>query len=107
MAGIDNLKPVRSKEEARERGRKGGIKSGEVRRARKTFKEELLLSLELDDNNKRISSALIHKALNGDIKAFEAIRDTIGEKPKEKVENTNVELSYEEYIKKVEDEDEY
>ena len=35
MSNIDNLKPVRSKEEARERGRNGGIKSGEVRKQKK------------------------------------------------------------------------
>ena len=32
-----------------------------------------------------ISVALIQKALQGDTKAFEIIRDTIGEKPAEKV----------------------
>ena len=37
MANESNLKPVRSKEEARERGKAGGIKSGEVRRERKAF----------------------------------------------------------------------
>jgi glyoxylate utilization-related uncharacterized protein len=37
----DNLKPVRSKKEARERGRKGGIASGEKRRELKTIKEML------------------------------------------------------------------
>ena len=30
MANEKNLKPVRTKKEARERGRNGGIKSGEV-----------------------------------------------------------------------------
>ncbi len=32
---LANLRPVRNSEEARERGRKGGIKSGEARRRRK------------------------------------------------------------------------
>ena len=45
MAGKENLRPVSSKEEARERGRKGGLASGEARRKRKTLKEELLLLL--------------------------------------------------------------
>ena len=31
-----DLKPVRTKEEAKERGRAGGIKSGEVRRSKVT-----------------------------------------------------------------------
>lgn len=107
MANKDNLKPVRTKEEARERGKKGGIKSGEVRRERKTLKDELLLLLATGNTQNKVSLALIEKALSGDTKAFEVIRDTIGEKAVEKVENTNIELSYEDYIKKVEDTDEY
>ena len=107
MANKDNLKPVRTKEEARERGKKGGIKSGEVRRERKTLKDELLLLLATGNTQNKVSLALIKKALSGDTKAFEVIRDTIGEKATEKVENTNIEMSYEDYIKKVEDADEY
>lgn len=107
--GIENLKPVtkRSKEEAREISKKGGIRSGEVRRERKKLKEELLLLLSEGDNNRRMSLAIFERALNGDTKAFEVIRDTIGEKPKEQIENTNIEMSYEDYIKKIEDTDEY
>ena len=42
-----NLQPVKSKKEARERGRKGGIKSQQVQRERRKAKEcmEMLLSL--------------------------------------------------------------
>lgn len=107
--GIENLKPVtkRTKNEAREISKKGGIKSGEVRRERKKLKEELLLLLSEGDNNRRMSLAIFERALNGDTKAFEIIRDTIGEKPKEQIESTNIEMSYEDYIKKIEDTDEY
>lgn len=86
MANEKNLKPVRSKKEARERGRKGGIKSGEVRAKRKTLKEELLILLQQEDYQEKISLSLIAKALTGDTKAYEVIRDTIGEKPIEKAE---------------------
>lgn len=85
MANKDNLKPVRTKEEARERGKKGGIKSGEVRRERKTLKDELLLLLATGNTQNKVSLALIEKALSGDTKAFEVIRDTIGEKPQDKL----------------------
>lgn len=107
--GTENLKPVtkRTKNEAREISKKGGIRSGEVRRERKKLKEELLLLLSEGDNNRRMSLAIFERALNGDTKAFEVIRDTIGEKPKEQIENTNIEMSYEDYIKKIEDTDEY
>lgn len=93
-----------SSEEARERGRKGGIKSGEVRKARKTLKKELELLLSNGDTQKKISVALIDKAIKGDTKAFEIIRDTIGEKPVDKVQ-ANV-FNYEESLKAV-DGDEY
>lgn len=88
MANSENLKPnsERTPSERRENAKKAGIKSGEVRRARKTLKEELLLLLENGDTQNKISLALIKKALKGDIKAFEVIRDTIGEKPADKHE---------------------
>lgn len=90
MANEQNLKPARSKSEARERGRKGGKKSGESRRQRKTLREELLAILESGNTQERLSLALINEALYGNhsgsvTKAFETIRDTIGEKPVDKV----------------------
>lgn len=93
MANEQNLKPVSSKKEARERGRKGGLASGEARRKRKTLKEELLLMLSDGDIQEKISLALINEAINGNnagsvTKAFEVIRDTIGERPVEKVQAT-------------------
>lgn len=91
-----NLRPVRSKSEARARGRSGGIASGEARRARITLRASLdeLLSMPVKDENGNetgeniqhaVAVALVTKALQGDTKAFEIIRDTIGEKPAEKV----------------------
>ena len=89
MANEKNLKPIRTKSEAREKGKKGGIKSGKVRAQRKTLKDELLALLEVKVENKtiqeKISFSLIQEALNGNVKAFETIRDTIGEKPQDKV----------------------
>lgn len=83
----ENLRRL-SPSEARENGKKGGIKSGEVRRARKTLKEELLILLEQGDTQEKISFALLKQALKGNVKAFAMIRDTIGEKPVEKQEIT-------------------
>ena len=91
MANESNLKPVRSKEEARERGKAGGIKSGEVRRERKAFKEALLLALTTKKNDKTIQDigidALMERYMIGDLEAFKVVRDTVGEKPTDKVEN--------------------
>ena len=99
----------RSKEEVREIARRGGIKSGEARRRKKTMREtlELLLTMPLKqgeradiekgDNLKEFAKenvtveqamliAQIQKALKGDAQAFEMIRDLIGEKPVDKKE---------------------
>lgn len=84
--GQENLQPVRTKEEARKRGRNGGIKSGEARRKRKTLRDELLALLKTENYQKKISLAMICEAMEGNTKAFEVIRDTIGEKAKDKVE---------------------
>lgn len=95
-----NLIPTnkRSKSEAREISRKGGINSGISRRERKTLKEELLLMLSDSDVQEKISTALINEAMNGNkagsvTKAFEVIRDTIGEKPVDKIMVSEVEQS--------------
>ena len=87
--GSENLIPLgeRTKEEQREIARQGGIKSGESRRARKTLKETLLMMLEEDNMQDNITLALLKRARNGDTKAYEIIRDTIGEKPTEKIEH--------------------
>ena len=90
MGNAENLR-VPTSEEARINGKKGGIASGKSRAKRKEFKEELKLLLEIvnedgETNNTKVSVALLTRALNGDTKAFEVIRDTIGEKPVEKQE---------------------
>lgn len=94
MAGSDNLIPLnkRTKEEQRAITTAGGKASGESRRARKTLKEELLLLLSEGDTQKSVTVALLQKAIDGDVKAFEVLRDTIGEKPVDKVENKNVDI---------------
>lgn len=86
MANEQNLRPVKSKKEARERGRKGGIASGKARAERKTLRDELLLLLSKGDTQEKISLSLISEAMNGNTKAFEVIRDTVGEKPVDKLE---------------------
>lgn len=100
MANEQNLKPFdsnQSREKAKINGRKGGIKSGEAKRARKTMREMLTYLLEKEITNKQgekastqeaITVALIKQALRGNVKAWEVIRDTIGEKPTEKQEVT-------------------
>lgn len=88
MANEQNLIPneQRTPEERRENARKAGKASGKKRRERKTLRKELIELLETGNTQNKISLAMIDKALKGNIKAFEVIRDTIGEKPKEQLE---------------------
>ena len=44
----ENLRPVRSAEEAREKGKKGGIASGEARRRKADLREAIKIALEAE-----------------------------------------------------------
>ncbi len=59
-----------------------------------TLKDELLELLDEGDNLKNISIALIEKATKGDIKAYELIQETIGEKPvnKQDLKSTDINI---------------
>ena len=81
-------------ERAREIRAKGNKAYAENCKKRKALKEELLLLLAQGDTQKNISLAIIQKAMNGDTKAFEVIRDTIGEKPTDKQEIKVVETDW-------------
>lgn len=89
-----NLIPIseRSTEEVREMGRKGGIASGKVRKEKKMLKELLEEALskgtETDNEYINITLALIRQANEGNVKAYEVIRDTLGQKPVDKVEHS-------------------
>ena len=92
-------------EEARKRGSAGGKASVQARREKKWFREAI--EKQIGENIDKAIEAVWFKAQRGDVQAIQFLRDTIGEKPTDKVENTNVDVSYEEYLKKVEDEDAY
>ena len=99
----EHLKPqsMRTKEEQKEIARKGGIKSGEIRREKKRFKE-LFLSLLEDDfkgdknkpkNERRTNKDLfvmrmMKQAMDGDLNSQKYIIEMIGEAPSKKVEVT-------------------
>ena len=93
MANEKNLR-IPTSEEAREIGRKGGIKSGEVRRAKRTFRELMeeygkMQSKEHPEltNDEAVIFAQYQKAKDekavGSTEAAKFIRDTKGEKPVE------------------------
>lgn len=99
MANEQNLRPVRTKSEARKRGKNGGKASGAARRQRKSLREnmDLLLNLEVAnpkdynklaamgiavediDNSMLLTAALFQRAVKGDVMAYREIRDLVGE----------------------------
>ena len=103
MAGIDNLRTP-STEEAREMQKKSAKKRSQNIKERKLLKELLIERTNSKDLDEMLDN-VIKRAKSTD-KGFEVYRDTIGQKPKEKIE-ANVGLSYEEMLKEVEDDEEY
>lgn len=101
MANEQNLKPLTTKK-AREIGSKGGKASVEARRKKRDLRNaiEILLETDIKGKNGEIKSgaeaiaiAQFQKALKGDTRAFEVLRDTAGQKPIEKVMVADVEQS--------------
>lgn len=106
-AGHENLIPVRTEAEARAKGKKGGIQSGETRRKQKTLRDtfKTVLADKFDanlatsdlakaiadkhtniDNYTAMAYAATYQAINGNMAGVAIIRDSIGEKPVDKAE---------------------
>lgn len=97
----------RTTEEQREIARQGGIASGEARRRKRDLKAALEALLEKDypvkdkqgniigtaSGTESVAAQLFQRALKGNTKAFEILRDTIGQKPVEKVMIAEVDQS--------------
>lgn len=101
MAGADNLRTP-STEEARAMQLLSAKKRSENIKAKKIFKEELANRLGVKDFEEIIDN-LIARAKKDD-KSFEVLRDTMGQKPSEKIEAN---LTYENSLKEVTDDAEY
>lgn len=107
--GHENLIPTNrlTEEERREMASRAGKASVKARREKKTLRECVRLFGELpvegknaramadlgipvEEHNRlmQISVSLYQKAMKGDVAAFNAIRDIIGEKPTDKTEIT-------------------
>lgn len=105
MANEENLIPVtkRTKSEAREISKKGGIKSGEARRKKKSMKQELdailslsatkeniiafngIISKDSDASNQTlVIASAVKQALKGNVKAMQLIVNVMGGTDKEK-----------------------
>ena len=96
----ENLKPPRSKDEARERGSKGGVKSGQARRRKRDMKQaadlilsmrvqnpavlEILEGLDVPEEERSYSMAVVvsmirEAILNGNVRSAEFLRDLVGD----------------------------
>lgn len=93
MANEQNLRPSEYKL-SQEEAKKGGIASGKARREKKLLREciEILLEKEMTDKSGKsitgaeaLTAKLFAEAMKGNVKAFEVLRDTAGQKPVEKV----------------------
>ena len=103
MANNENLKPVQSKEEARELGRKGGIRSGEVRREKATMKKTLEMMLDevadIPGNDNKLTYkqlatiGLLKGAIRGDNANYKTILETIGELQEPDRETPSVQIN--------------
>lgn len=98
MPAINNLKPISTKEEARERGRQGGLKSALAKKEAKAFKEiiiERLSQLEKDGRSTKevLIKKLVDRILKDDvkipdlIKALEFLQQTTGESVQNEIES--------------------
>ena len=100
-----------TKEDASEKGKIGAKKSLETRRKKKKLKEALTALMELpvsernkqsmralgiDDkdmnNQMRIAVAAFQKAIKGDVRAMEFIRDMTGQQPVTKLDEAKIKL---------------
>ncbi len=96
MANEQNLKPIRSVSEAREKGRKGGKASGESRRKKANLREvaNLLFTTKIDHPKwtetlegmglestleYAVVASMMKEALNGNVSAYRVLMDTVGQ----------------------------
>lgn len=102
----ENLKPIRTTDEAKKRGAAGGKKSGAVRRKKRDAKQAISLLLDmaakdnLDKNLKQLgydeedctnmnalTARIFAKAMSGDVAAFKALMDYGGFNPDQKLKD--------------------
>lgn len=114
MANEKNLKPVRTKSEARERGKNGGVKSGIARKRKQELKKtiEMIMRLPVDENTKSILEQLgvddkdqsvqtaivvaqAMKAMRGDTKAADYLGKYSSADPRIELERERIALERE------------
>ena len=113
MANEQNLRPGAHKLTQEEASR-GGKRSGETRRRRKAFAEafNVLLEREFTDHNGNsmqgvdaIAAKVFRQAMDGDMKAVQFLRDTVGEMPVQRVEVDTIDPQARERVERILSED--
>ncbi len=99
MANEQNLRPGEYKLTLEEQ-KKGGIASGKARAEKRDLRKalELLLEQTFTDKNgvtrtgaQAVTEKLFSEVIKGNVRAFEVLRDTVGQKPVEKIMLAEVE----------------
>ena len=101
MANEQNLIPGAHKLSVEEAS-KGGIASGKARAEKRDLRKALEMLLEQTFTDKKgntktgtqaVTERLFTEVMKGNVKAFEVLRDTVGQKPVDKVMVADVEQS--------------
>ena len=83
----EDLIPVRSEDEAKRKGAKGGKASGAARRAKRDLREHMRALLDGNRDGmtgaEALSLAMFQKALDGDVRAYEAVLASAGQTPRQ------------------------
>lgn len=98
-----NLLPFseRTEKEQRKIQKKGGKASGEARALKKTLSESLK-ELCTPDILNELNQRLIQMAKHGNLRAYEIIRDGLGENPRDKISEELLKLRQQEQKRKEE-----
>lgn len=112
---VQNLDPVRSKEEAKKRGKNGGVQSGKARRRKRAMKDATKLLLDMPIQQDSIANAMRtmgidekdltnqmamlvsmwKEAMSGNVAAAVFLRDTAGEDADHKLKQDEFEYKKE------------
>lgn len=84
MANEQNLRPIRDSETARKLQEKSSQKQKENHQKRLLFKAEI--EKQLGDRLENIIKSMFDEADKGNVQAITFLRDTMGEKPKDEIE---------------------
>lgn len=109
-----NLKPVRTENEAREKGAAGGRASGQARRRKKMLKEGIAAMMQeqapdgavksfrkagfdVSTNYEAMVAACMIGAMNGNVRMLELVSDLMGERERDVIRREMLELDRERF----------